>query len=301
MKNQPITLEALTVLDAIDKRGSYAAAAEQLNKVPSALSYIVQKLEEQLRVTVFQKQGRRAVLTPAGKNLLIEGRLILEAVQRLTEKTQTIANGWEPKLNIAISSLVQCDAVFSVFKAFLDKHPKVEMDISEEIMNGAWEALVDDRVDLIVGASGDIPKQKGIQSIPFCIFNPVFVVSTNHPLTKYQQPISHDIVEQYRAVVAHDTAKQWITQTHSVISKDNYFYVPSVEYKLRAQLQGIGCGFLPRSRIQHYLDNGQLVELTLTPAQQPIQLYLAWKTVNRGKALKNMKEMLIKHKQNIYC
>ncbi len=50
----PITVEALLVLDAIESRGSYAAAAEQLNKVPSALSYIVQKLEEQLNVTIFE-------------------------------------------------------------------------------------------------------------------------------------------------------------------------------------------------------------------------------------------------------
>jgi DNA-binding transcriptional LysR family regulator len=74
MNSPAITIEALLVLDAIEHRGSYAAAAEQLGKVPSALSYIVQKLEEQLNVTVFQLQGMRAVLTPAGKHLLTEGR-----------------------------------------------------------------------------------------------------------------------------------------------------------------------------------------------------------------------------------
>lgn len=301
MKNNAITLEAITVLDAIDNRGSYAAAAEQLNKVPSALSYIVQKLEDQLQVTIFQKQGRRAVLTPAGKNLLIEGRLILQAVQRLADKTQTIANGWEPKLNIAISSILQCDHIFSICKKFLDNHPTIEMDISEEIMNGAWEALVDDRIDMIIGADGEVPEQKGIQTLPLCLFDPVFVVSPEHPLRKEKQPLTYTTIEKYRAVVAHDTAKQWITQTHSVISKDNYFYVASVEYKLRAQLQGIGCGFLPRSRIQKYLNDKRLVELNITPKQQPVPLYLAWKTVNRGKALTTLREMIIADKEKITC
>ena len=175
------------------------------------------------------------------------------------------------------------------------------MDISEEIMNGAWEALVDDRVDMIIGASGEPPKQKGIQTLPLCFFNPVFVVSPDHPLTKKIQPISHEVVAQYRAVVAHDTAKEWVTQTESVITKNNYFYVPSVEYKLRAQLQGIGCGFLPRSRIQRYLDSGQLVELTLTPENQPVPLYLAWKVVNRGKALQTIREMLLDQQEKIFC
>ena len=44
MNTPPVSLEALLVLDAIEYRGSYAAAAEHLNKVPSALSYVVQKL-----------------------------------------------------------------------------------------------------------------------------------------------------------------------------------------------------------------------------------------------------------------
>ena len=48
MSHLPITLDALQALDAIDRRGSFAKAAEELDKATSALSYTVQKLEEQL-------------------------------------------------------------------------------------------------------------------------------------------------------------------------------------------------------------------------------------------------------------
>ena len=41
----PITIEVLETLDAIDRRGSYAKASEELNKATSAVSYAVQKLE----------------------------------------------------------------------------------------------------------------------------------------------------------------------------------------------------------------------------------------------------------------
>lgn len=39
-----LTLEAIEAIDAIERHGSYAAAAEALNKVPSALSYVVQNI-----------------------------------------------------------------------------------------------------------------------------------------------------------------------------------------------------------------------------------------------------------------
>lgn len=39
------SIEALLVLDAIERKGSFAAAAHELHRVPSALTYSVQKLE----------------------------------------------------------------------------------------------------------------------------------------------------------------------------------------------------------------------------------------------------------------
>ncbi|TMP51016.1 LysR family transcriptional regulator, partial [Pseudoalteromonas sp. S1612] len=80
MNKPPITIEALLLLDAIEQRGSYTTAAEQLNKLPSALSYIGNKLEEQLKVTLFQRQGRRAVFTPAVKLLVTDVRKVLYAI-----------------------------------------------------------------------------------------------------------------------------------------------------------------------------------------------------------------------------
>ena len=46
--NNAITIDALRALDAIDKKGSFAAAAESLYKVPSALTYTIKKLEEDM-------------------------------------------------------------------------------------------------------------------------------------------------------------------------------------------------------------------------------------------------------------
>ena len=65
-----LTLEALLVLDAIDRKGSFAAAAEELHKVPSALSYTVKQLETFLSLPLFDRSGQKAVLTPEGRMVL---------------------------------------------------------------------------------------------------------------------------------------------------------------------------------------------------------------------------------------
>ena len=78
-----LSLEALEVIDAIARKGSFAAAAESLFKVPSALTYTVRKLEEDLGVSLFNRSGHRATLTEAGAELLNEGRNLLNAASEL--------------------------------------------------------------------------------------------------------------------------------------------------------------------------------------------------------------------------
>lgn len=87
-----ISLDALKVLDAIDKKGSFSAAAEALFKVPSALTYQVQKLESELGSRLFERKGTRAQLTEVGRLVLTQGREILAATARLEDAVRQLEN-----------------------------------------------------------------------------------------------------------------------------------------------------------------------------------------------------------------
>ncbi len=293
----PITLEALQVLDTIARRGSYALAAEELGKVPSALSYVIQQLEEKLGVTLFTRQGRKAVLTPAGQHLLTQGRSVLQAVKQLEESTRTIASGWETRLRIAIDSIIMDSEIFSIFNSFVQRHPEIEIDIREEVMSGSWESLLNDEVDLLVGAGGPVPQHKGIRAEAIAQLERVFAVSRSHPLAQSRHPISLQRLAQELTVVVHDSARQAIPWTRGLLTETRYFYVPTVQCKILAQLAGIGVGHLPRHRIQHYLDSGALIELPLEQRESfgDPQLYLAWKVVNRGKGLGVLRQLFLEH------
>ncbi len=297
MNTPPLSIEALLVLDAIEYRGSYAAAAEQLNKVPSALSYIVQKLEEQLGVTIFIRQGRRAVLTPAGKHLLIEGRKVLAAINALSEQTQTIANGWEPKIRIACDSIVDIKPIFSGIQCFLAEHENIEIDLQEEVMNGTWEALIEDRVDLVIGAPSPVPSQKGIRAIKMSELDNILVANNTHKLTRIKSPIETNELSKYRSVVVHDSAKSEIPWSVNIIEGSQHFYVSSVTRKVSAILAGIGIGYLPRHMAQQYIASGQLCEIALTEKKLPQDLFMAWKITNKGKGLNKLKAILLEEKK----
>jgi DNA-binding transcriptional LysR family regulator len=287
-----ITLEALVVLDAIDKRGSYAGAAEQLNKVPSALSYIVQKLEEQLGVTLFVRQGRKSVLTHAGRHLLDEGRKVLEAVNHLEEQTQTLAHGWEPRIRIAVDSIVDFSSLLPSFKTFVDTYPNIELDIGEEVLNGSWEALLSDRVDMVIGAPAPVPVQQGLRAVKILDLEHVLTVKKDHPLASLPSPIEKQDIQAYRTIVVHDSSQFSVTRSSNIIEKSTHCFVNSVEQKIQAIVAGIGVGFLPRSRIEKQIQAGELVALAVREPQSLAEAFMAWKIVNKGKGLNALREIL---------
>ncbi|MFT5708820.1 MAG: DNA-binding transcriptional LysR family regulator [Oceanospirillaceae bacterium] len=293
MSRNPITIEVLETLDAIERRGSFAKAAEELNKATSAVSYAVQKLEEQLDISLFQRQGRRSVLTPSGRLILDEGREILHTTSRLAHKAKELATGWEPRISIAVESMQSYAAFFCVINTFLKQHPTIEIDIRESVLNGGWEALEHDRVALIVGSPGPVPLQKGYRSIPINRPELIPVICAQHELSALatQPEKLATLLPSIRRVITHDTSQQDITRSAGLSSDGQKFYVQNIDQKVTAILAGIGIGHLPKERVQQYIKAGQLIALPLAQGDTD-ENFLAWKINNKGMGLQALTRLL---------
>ncbi len=299
----PITIEVLETLDAIDRRGSYAKASEELNKATSAVSYAVQKLEEQLDIALFQRQGRRSVLTPAGQLILEEGRNILLATSRLASSAKEVATGWEPKIRIAMESTLNSPLFFEVLADFLAQHENVEIDLVESVLNGGWEALDQDRVELLVGVPGPVPLQKGFRAVPIGGSDLVPVIATSHPYMELARDpeVLATILPKLRRIITHDTSLHEISRNAGFSSLDPKgreqrgvgmnCYVQNMDQKVEAIVAGIGIGHVPRQRIQHYLDSGELQELKFANISNH-EYFMAWKISNKGKGLQALTQLL---------
>ncbi len=205
--NSRLDLDALLVLDAIARRGSFAAAAEELHRVPSSVTYAIQKLEESLRVTLFDRKGHRARLTPAGEALLREGRDLLSMADGVVRNVQRIATGWEAELRIAVGDLIPYGKMLDLVEAFHRITPDTRLRLSTEVLGGTWDALVSGRADLVIGAPGDGPPGGSYARHPLGEVEFVFAVAPHHPLAAEPEPLSHDVIRKYRAVAAADSSR----------------------------------------------------------------------------------------------
>ncbi len=128
---------SLEVVDAVARNGSFSAAAQELHRVPSAVSYTVRQLEEWLAVPLFERRHRDVELTPPGSGFT--GRaLCYQKMQITRQQCQQIANGWRGQLSIAVDDIVKPARMRQMIVDFYRHFPDVELIVFQEVFNGVW-------------------------------------------------------------------------------------------------------------------------------------------------------------------
>lgn len=281
-----LSLDALLVLDAIDRKGSFAAAAHELHRVPSAVTYTVQKLEDDLDVPLFDRRGHRAKLTAAGRELLDEGRHLLRAAENLEARVKRVATGWEAELRIAYDGLIPATAMLRLARDFYGAHSETRLRFNAEVLGGCWDALASGRADLAIGASGEGPSGGGYQTRPLGEIEWEFAVAPGHPLAKKPEPLPRSDILAHRAVVVADSSRNLPPRTTGLLSGQDTLTIADAGAKLEAQVMGLGVGYLPGCLAQDEVAKGRLVIRKTEEPKVSQMLFLAWRTAHRGKALR---------------
>src|ERR1700712_270769 len=168
-----LTPDALTMMDVIARTGSFAAAARELGKVPSSLTYSVRQPEDALDVLLFDRRSRQARLTAAGEELLNEGRRLLDQMDAVANRVKRVATGWETQLSIAGDGVISRVTMFELCESFYALNPQgaaskssslapvplpatlgspgTRLRLRTEVMAGTWEALTSGQADLAIG------------------------------------------------------------------------------------------------------------------------------------------------------
>lgn len=287
-----LSLDALQILDAIDRRGSFAAAGKALHKVPSTISYTVAKLEEDLGVQLYDRVGPRAHLTPAGEALLEEGRHLLRAARELEMRVRRVASGWEAELTVAVDSMFVPALLAEDVRAFNAVAEQTRMRLITESLSGTWEALLDRRADLLVGAAGEGPSGGGYVVEPMGVVRFVFAVSPSHPLAAAPEPLGREQLATHCAIAVADSARRLLPRTVGLLMGQETVTVPDMVSKFRLQCAGLGFGFLPEPYVQQAVRDGRLVIKQVEEPKPDETFWLAWRTGEEGAALRWWRERM---------
>ncbi|GBR49735.1 LysR family transcriptional regulator [Neokomagataea thailandica] len=170
----------LTIIQEVAREGSLTAAGARLNLTQPALSHAIRKIESQLDVKIWRREGRSLVLTQAGQWLLLLANRLLPQFSLAEERLQQFAKGERGTLRIGMECHPCYQWLLKVVSPYLERWPKVDVDVRQKFQFGGIGALLSNEIDLLV--TPDPLYKPGLNFTPVFDYELVLVVGSDHPL-----------------------------------------------------------------------------------------------------------------------
>lgn len=249
------SLEAMEALDAIDRHGSFAAAAAALRKAQSAVSYQVRQLEDALSVTLFDRSGHRARLTPAGVAVLDEGRQVLARARRVEALAAAFADAWEPRLQVVVDGVLPMAPIMSALAALEREAVPTHVQITTEFLRGVQRRFERDDADLMIVK--DYAPDPALDALPLPDEELTLVAAPDHPVHA-AGPHDSTSLQPFLELSVHDSSEETVGRDTNTVGGGRVFYVSDFRTKRDGLRMGLGYGWLPTRLVTADLADGSL-------------------------------------------
>src|ERR1700722_8613703 len=191
MSMDALSLDQFAVFAAVVEEGSFAAAARRMNRAQSAITYAIQKLEDQSGVALFDRSTYRPMLTEAGKALLPRARRILADLEEYRLHASRIVMGLEEELRLVVYPYTPPTLISDALSQFRKEFPSVRIVASLEASDSARDALESGKSDLALMLE-TVPLGGMFERAPCASMEFVAVASPNHPLAQLERVLNSE-------------------------------------------------------------------------------------------------------------
>jgi LysR family transcriptional regulator for metE and metH len=265
----------LTIIHEVARHGSLTAAAQAMHLTQSALSHAIRKLEQQLGVDIWQREGRNLRLTQAGQYLLSVAERLLPQLARAEERIQQYAKGERGTLRIGMECHPCYQWLLKVVSPYLAAWPKVDVDVKQKFQFGGIGALYGYEIDILV--TPDPLLRKGLRFEPVFDYEQVLVVGAQHRLkgASYVEPeqLAEETLITYPVPIDRlDIYAQFLMPAH--VTPKRHKPIETTDIMLQMVASGRGVAALPRWLVEEYADKLEVTPIRLGKRGIAKQIFL---------------------------
>ena len=143
-----LNLDQLRAFIEVAERGSFTAAARELNLTQPAVTHQVQELERRFKVALVERFGKRAYLTQAGEKLIEHARNLLEEDTRTQVMMRRFGDGWLGRVRIGTSMTVLMYMLPPILRQLKSDHPQLEINLKAGLTTTTLQMLKTNALDL---------------------------------------------------------------------------------------------------------------------------------------------------------
>lgn len=258
------SLDQLRTLQAIVRRGSFAAAARELHCVPSAVSYTIRALEDGLGLTLFDRSGHRAVLTEAGRRVLEAASPVLDGAVALDRLASQLRAGWEGQLRVVVDGVLPLGPVLAALSGLGRRSMPTRVQLEVEYQSGVQARFRQLGADLMLVLEHEPDSDHHAEPLPELPMR--VLASATHPLVS-RLAVQRDELSEHTELVVKDSAPRFAENPReSWFSSRRVVHLSDFHAKRLALLAGVGFGWMPLHLVRGDLAAGALVPLDLAEA-----------------------------------
>ncbi|SFI14020.1 LysR family transcriptional regulator [Albimonas pacifica] len=181
----------LAILREVDRQGGVTAAADRLNLTQSAVSHAMRRLEKELEVPLWERDGRRLRLTRAGRRLLALANRVLPQIEQAEAEIADYALGRRGELRIGMECHPCYRWLLRVVEPFLSAWPDVDLDVKQAFQFGGLGALLGHEIDLLI--TPDPVERPALTWTPVFDYELVLAVAADHRLAGRTEATPEDL------------------------------------------------------------------------------------------------------------
>lgn len=289
-------LEQLRALDAIERTGSFTAAARELGRATSAVSYAIAALEASLGLTLFDRTGHKAELTVEGRRVLDTSRRVLERAGELETLARTLRDEWEPRLAIVVDGLLPLSPILGAVTAFSREGRPTHVQLRVEHLGGVRERFREIRADfmIVLDHAGD----DRLVARPLAPVEMRLVVRPDHPLMigrKRRARVDRAALAHHVELLVEESRRDALPGPGPLsLGSPHVVRLSDFHSKRLALLEGAGFGWMPVHLVEGDLARGRLVPVGFVEGDRHVFVpHLAWRrVVPLGRAARRFLELL---------
>ncbi len=256
-------LKYLTTFQTIIEEGSFTAAADKLNYTQSTITFQIDQLEQELSVKLFEKVGRKMVLTSAGKEMIPHINEIFHAVDKLHYLDKDVSE-CEGELRIGVAETYLCYKLPQALKTFVNKAPKAKIyihsmncyEIRNQLINGTLDVGIFYKD---IGGYGDSLSVTPIQSFPVTLVASPNTAARFSDFTTPNQQHKIPLIINEPNCIFRQIFEQYLKENGIILN--HTIELGSIATIKSLVQNDVGVSFLPKFVVEDELKAGTLVEI----------------------------------------
>ena len=260
-----IELRHFKLIRAIVEQGSIAQAALVLYQTPSALSYQLKEAELQIGTQVFNRVGKKLVLTEVGEKVLKSAQIILSELSHVQTEVNQLVKGENGEIRISTECHTSYYWLPAVLKKFNQKFPNIKVQIVAGGSDHPFSLLLDGTIDMMISYSHK-PNSNVVQQELFRD-EMLAIVSREHSWAYKDYINPADFADE--TLITHASSLELTNIYEELLKQENIkpadtIFIPFTDACIELVKAGLGVMVLPEWMLKPYAGSSELVFKRIT-------------------------------------